>query len=123
MVCRTPEDKRSVPPDAIRPCHPKPVVSKRCDFEISYEWREDCVRLSLSGEFTEESAHALIEDLRKNCQGAKVVLIQGDGLKRMRPSGCEAFRRNIQVLKDFCYRLVFADANASRLAPQWTQPF
>jgi hypothetical protein len=93
------------------------------DFEISFERHGDCVRLGLSGNFDEKSAHSLIERLQKDCQDAAVVFIQAGGLKNIRPSGCETFRKNLHVLQDFCYRLVFADTNAARMAPGWIQSF
>lgn len=89
------------------------------DFEISIEWQGDRVHLDLSGDFNEESANSLIESLQKECHNASVVFIQAEGLKTLRPAGCEAFRRNLHRLKDFCYRLVFADTNATRMAPGW----
>ena len=93
------------------------------DFEISIEWRGDRVSLDLSGDFNEESANTLIKSLQKECYGASVVFIQAGGLKTLRPTGCEAFRRNLHILKDFCYRLVFADTNAARMAPSWIRCF
>ena len=91
------------------------------DFEISIEWQGDRVRLDLSGDFNEESANSLIESLQKECHDASVVFIRAGGLKNLRPTGCEAFRRNLHILKDFCYRLVFADTDAARMAPDWIQ--
>jgi hypothetical protein len=93
------------------------------DFEISIEWQGDRVRLDLSGDFNEESANSLIESLQKECHDASVVYIQARGLKILRPADCDAFRRNLHILKDFCYRLVFADTNAARMAPDWIQCF
>jgi hypothetical protein len=93
------------------------------DFEISIEWQGDRVSLDLSGDFNEKSANSLIESLQKECQAASVVFIQARGLKTLRPAGCEAFRRNLYILKDFCYRIVFADTNAVRMAPEWIQCF
>ena len=93
------------------------------DFEISIEWQGDRVRLDLSGDFDEKSANSLIERLQKECHDASVVFIRAGDLKTLRPAGCEAFRRNLHVLKDFCYRLVFADTNAARMAPDWIQCF
>ena len=93
------------------------------DFEISIEWQGDRVRLDLSGDFNEESANSLIESLQEECHDASVVFIRAGGLKTLLPAGCETFRRNLHILKDFCYRLVFADTNAARMAPDWIQCF
>ena len=93
------------------------------NFEISFEWHGDCVRLGLSGDFDEKSAYSLIDSLQKDCHEARIVFIQAGGLKNLRPSGCETFLKNLHVLRDFCYRLVFADANAARMAPGWIQYF
>jgi hypothetical protein len=93
------------------------------DFEISIEWQGDRASLDLSGDFNEESANSLIQSLQKECHNASVVFIRAEGLKTLRPAACETFRRNLQILRDFCYRLVFADANAARMAPDWIQCF
>ena len=93
------------------------------DFEISIEWRGDRVSLDLSGDFNEESANSLIQSLQKDCHDASVVFIRAEGLKTLRPAACETFRRSLHILKDFCYRLVFADTNAARMAPGWIQCF
>ena len=95
----------------------------KSDFEISIEWQGDRVRLDLSGDFNEESANSLIQSLKKECHDASVVFIRAEGLKTLRPTACDAFRRNLHMLKDFCYRLVFADTNAARMAPDWIQCF
>ena len=87
------------------------------DFEISIDRDLDCLRLDLSGDFDEQSASSLIERLRKDCRDALVVFIQARNLKNIRPSGREAFQKNLHVLDDFCYRLVFTDGNAARIAP------
>lgn len=93
------------------------------DFEISIEWQGDRVRLDLSGDFDEKSANSLIKSLQEECREASVVFIRAGGLDTLRPAACETFRRNLHVLKDFCYRLVFADTNAARMAPEWVQCF
>ena len=91
------------------------------DFEISIEWQGDRVSLDLSGDFNEASANSLIQSLQKECHDASVVFIRAEGLETLGPAACETFRRNLQILKDFCYRLVFADTNAARMAPDWIQ--
>jgi len=91
--------------------------------EISIIRQGDRVRLDLSGDFNEKSANSLIESLQKECHDASVVFIRAEGLKTLRPAGCEAFQKNLPVLKDFCYRLVFADTNAARMAPAWIRCF
>lgn len=93
------------------------------DFEVTLERHGNCLRLSLSGDFDEKSAYSLIESLQKDCHDAAVVFIQAGGLENLRPSACETFRKNLHVLQDFCYRLVFSDANAARMAPGWIQYF
>jgi hypothetical protein len=93
------------------------------DFEISIERDRDCLRLDLSGDFDETSASSLIERLRNDCQEAAVVFIQARGLKNIHSSGRETFRRNLHVLEDFCYRLVFSDGNAAQIAPGWIEYF
>ena len=93
------------------------------DFKISIEQDRNCLRLDLSGDFDEQSANRLIERLRKDCRNATVVFIQDGGLKNIRPSGLETFRKKLQVLEDFCYRLVFAGGKAGGIAPGWIEYF
>jgi hypothetical protein len=87
------------------------------DFKISVERERDCLRLDLSGDFDEQSASSLIEHLRKDCRDAAVVFIKARGLKNIRPSGPETLRKNVYLLGDFRYRLVFTDGNAAQIAP------
>ena len=87
------------------------------DFKITLNRNEGCFMLSLAGTFDERSAYLLIENLREACHDAKVVFIMAKGLKDLSPSGCETFRRNLHVLNDLCYRLVFADESAAHMAP------
>ncbi len=93
------------------------------DFEMCIEGDRDCLRLDLSGDFDEHSASSPIERLRKDCRDAAVVFIQARGLKKICPSARETFRKNLHVLEDFCYRLVFADGNAAKPAPDWIEYF
>ena len=93
------------------------------DFHISIQGDRNCLRLDLSGDFDEQSASTLIERLRQDCKEAAVVFIQAKGLKKIRPSGRDTFQKNLHVLEDFCYRLVFTDGNAAQIAPGWIDYF
>jgi len=93
------------------------------NFEMSLKWDCDCLHLDLLGNFDETSACNLIDALQNNCQGAVVVFIHAKGLTRIHPSGRAAFQENLHALRDFCYRLVFADTNAAEIAPQWVDYF
>jgi len=87
------------------------------DFEISIEGDGNSLRLDLSGDFDEKAARSLLDSLHRDCREAAVVFIQATGLKNICPSGREAFQKNLHKLQDFRYRLVFADTNASQIAP------
>jgi len=87
------------------------------DFEISIDGDGNCLRLDLSGDFDEKAARSLLKSLQRDCREATVVFIQAGGLKKIHPSGREIFQNNLHRLEDFCYRLVFADPNAARIAP------
>ena len=65
----------------------------------------------------------LIETLKDNCHDASVIFIETQDLTKIDASGCDAFRKKLRVLKDFCYRLVFMDPNAERITPKWTEYF
>ena len=93
------------------------------NFEIDCEWKRDTLYLDLLGDFDEDSACDLIEALKEKCQNASVVFIKAVGVANLDASGCDAFKKKVYVLKDWCYRLVFMDQNAIRLKPEWIEFF
>ena len=92
-------------------------------FEIDCEWDRDRLYVSLLGDFDEASADALVHALEENCHEASVVFIKAKGVTNLDASGCDAFKKRLHVLKDWCYRLVFMDNNAIRLKPEWIEFF
>ena len=93
------------------------------DFEIAAVRDQDSLRVDLSGDFDEQSASQLLETLQSHCREAPVVFIQARRLKKISPSGRKAFQKNLHILQDHRYRLVFADSNASQIAPEWIDFF
>ncbi len=93
------------------------------DFEISIEWNRDYLHLDLSGDFDGQSASRLIEYLRTDCRKATVVFIRANGLDNICPSGRDAFLKDLHVLEDFRYRLVFTDGSASLISSGWIEYF
>jgi hypothetical protein len=93
------------------------------DFEISFVREQGSFRLDLAGDFDEQAAGQLLEALQKHCREAPVLFIRARHLKKILPSGREAFQKNLHVLGDFRYRLVFADTNATQIAPGWIDYF
>ena len=87
-------------------------------FEVSPEWNGDVLHLRLSGEFDKDSACNLIDVLQEKCNRAAVIYVQGKGLTRITPEGRSTFQRNLHVLNDLRYRLVFPDVNAARIGPE-----
>lgn len=93
------------------------------DFEISVIRDYGSLFLDLSGDFDEQSASQLLETLQNHCREAPVVFIQARKLRNIDPSGRKAFQKNLPMLQDHRYRLVFADTNASQIAPEWIDFF
>jgi hypothetical protein len=93
------------------------------NFVIDCEWDRDVLHMHVVGNFDEASASDLIDALKENCHDASVVFVETKDLSNIDLEGCEAFRKEVHVLQDFCYRLVFVDRNADRITPKWTECF
>ena len=77
----------------------------------------------LRGDFDAGSANRLLQVLKDNSQGVTTAVIETADLEKVYPSGRDLFKKNVHVLKDFCYRLVFSGENARQLAPDWIEYF
>jgi anti-anti-sigma regulatory factor len=93
------------------------------NFRIQCQRDRDLLYVRLLGDFDEASAYALIDTLKEKCHDASVIFIKAKGVTSLDASGCDAFKKKIHVLKDWCYRLVFMDQNAARLKPEWIELF
>ncbi len=93
------------------------------NFRIDSRWDRDALYLHLLGDFDEASANALLRALQEKCHDASVVFIKAKDLKRLDASVCDVFKKQLHVLRDGCYRLVFTDQNAVRLRPEWLEIF
>ena len=87
-------------------------------FQIACQWDRDSLYLHLLGDFDEASAYELIDVLGEKCHDASSVFIAAKGVRNLDASGCDTFKKRVQTLKDYCYRLVFTDQNAIRLKPE-----
>ncbi len=92
-------------------------------FDIDCEWDRDRLSVSLLGDFGEASAEALVHTLEENCRDASVVFIKAKDVRNLDATGCDAFKKKLHVLNDWCCRLVLMDQNALRLKPEWTEFF
>jgi len=92
-------------------------------FDISVSRSGGSTNFRLRGDFDAGSANRLLQVLQDNSQGAAIAVIETAELEHVYPSGRDLFRKNVHVLKDFCYRLVFSGRNARQIAPDWIEYF
>ena len=87
-------------------------------FRMSVHRWDDNLKINVMGNFDESSANELINALEHYAQGVRVTFIRTGGLKRIRKRAKVAFHNYMSYRHhDSCHRLVFPDANASRIVP------
>ena len=92
-------------------------------FNISVYRSGGSTNFRLKGDFDARSANRLLQVLKDNSQGVTIAVIETADLEHVYPSGRDLFQKNVHVLKDFCYRMVFSGENARQLAPHWIEYF
>ena len=93
------------------------------EFDVSVYRSEGSTNFRLRGDFDASSANRLLQVLKENSQGVTIAVIETADLEHVYPSGRDLFQKNVHVLKDFCYRLVFSGENARQIAPDWIEYF
>jgi hypothetical protein len=87
-------------------------------FRMSVHRWDDNLKINVMGDFDESSAKELINALEHYAQGVRVAFIRTRGLKRIRKRAKAAFHNYVLYTHpDSSNRLVFPDANASRIVP------
>ena len=87
-------------------------------FRMSVHRWDDNLMVNVMGDFDESSAKELIDALEHYAEGVRVAFIRTGGLKRIRKRAKEAFHNYMLYRRHgSCHRLVFPDANASRIVP------
>jgi hypothetical protein len=82
-----------------------------------HRW-DDNLKINVMGDFDEGSANELINALEHYAQGVRVAFIRTGGLKRIRKRAKAVFHNYMLYAHHACsHRLVFPDANASRIVP------
>lgn len=92
-------------------------------FDISVSRSGGSTNFRLRGDFDAGSANRLLQALKDNSPGVTIAVIETDDLEQVYPSGRDLFQKNVHVLKDLCYRLVFSGENAGQIAPDWIEYF
>lgn len=88
------------------------------NFRMSVHRWDDNLKINVMGDFDESSANELINALQHYAQGVRVAFIRTGGLKRIRKRAKAAFHNYmLYTHHDSFHRLVFPDANASRIVP------
>ena len=87
-------------------------------FRMSVHRWDDNLKINVMGNFDESSANELINALEHYAQGVGIAFIRTGGLKRIRKRAKAAFH-NYMLYRHHhsSHRLVFPDANASRIVP------
>lgn len=76
------------------------------------------LNVRLAGDFDGMSACELLNILRENGEGVRQVLVNTSGLKTVYSFGRDTFEKNLHLLKDQSFRLVFTGQKASNVAPE-----
>ena len=93
------------------------------DFRVCVHWFDQNLNVKLMGDFDENSANKLISILEENWHRNCLAFIQTKCLKRVLPSAREILHHYVTAQRDFCFRLIFPDANASQVAPAGSNCF
>ena len=88
------------------------------NFRISAHRNRDNLYLTLVGDFDGTSACELLNLMKEKCRGAERVFIDTSGLGKVYPFGHDTFQKNLYVLKERPFRLVFTGQNATEIAPE-----
>jgi len=93
------------------------------DFRICVHWFDKNLNVKLMGDFDENLATKLVSILEGNSHRDCLAFIQTKGLKRVLPGARKILHRYLRAQQAFRCRLIFLDANASRVAPAGSLSF
>jgi hypothetical protein len=91
--------------------HRQGDISMASNFKIFSFETSDSLHLKLDGDFDGNSAHELLNILKKNGDGFYQIFIDTDSLKAIHPFGKEVLRKKIGALKNQFYDIVFVGRN------------
>ena len=81
---------------------------------ISYKF-EDTLYLRLTGDFDEDSAHELINTLKKSGNDSRDIFIDTNNLKTIQPFGRDVFQKNLNSIKKQLKNLKIIGANKYKI--------
>ena len=86
------------------------------NFKIfSFETR-DSLHLKIGGDFDGNSAHELVNTLKKHGDGFYQIFIDTEDLKTIHPFGKEVFQKNLGDFKNQSHDIIFIGRNGHEIA-------
>jgi anti-anti-sigma regulatory factor len=95
--------------------HRQGGISMASNFKIFPFETRDSLHLKLDGDFDGNSAHELLNTLKKYGDGFYQIFIDTNDLKTIHPFGKEVFQKNLGAFKNQSHDIVFIGRNESEL--------
>ena len=86
------------------------------NFKIFSFRTSDGLHLKLDGDFDGNSAHELLNTLKKHGDGFYQIFIDTEDLKAIHPFGKEVFQKKLGALKKQFYDIIFVGRNGHEIA-------
>lgn len=86
------------------------------NFKIFSFETSDSLHLKLDGDFDGNSAHELLNTLKKHGDGFYQIFIDTEDLKAIHPFGKEVFQKKLGALKKQFYDIIFVGRNGHEIA-------
>lgn len=96
--------------------HRQGSISVASNFKIFSFETSDSLHLKLYGDFDGNSAHELLNTLKKYGDGFYQIFIDTDDLKAIHPFGKEVLRKKLGALKNQFYDIIFVGRNWHEIA-------
>ena len=88
------------------------------NFRVQVSEKNRNLDLKLKGDFDGTSACELLNILKDRSRPFVRISIDTEGLREIYPFGVDTFQKNLYLLKDRSFRLVFVGEHADRLVPE-----
>jgi len=86
------------------------------NFKIFSLETRDSLHLKLDGDFDGNSAHELLNTLKKHGDGFYQIFIDTEDLKTIHPFGKEVFQKNLGDFKNQSHEIIFISRNGHEIA-------
>ena len=95
--------------------HRQGGISMASNFKIFPFETRDSLHLKLDGDFDGNSAHELLNTLKKHGDGFYQIYIDTEDLKTIHPFGKEIFQKNLGAFKNQSHDIIFIGRNENEL--------